>query len=265
MDYHPPPCELEKIMNLTLAACDALDGNPDGVIARSDPCKLHFNNGTVTAVAVAAAILDGLHDRKGRRAYFSYQPSAPFADATTAYDAASNTCSLTISGLGGEWAARFLELQDASTLPSLDNVTYDTGRPNLTALRAVSGKVFHVHSEQDDSIPEAALVRYYELARAVTFPGMGYNESVRELDAFYRLFLVPGAGYCGANANQPNGGWLRTTLQSVIERVEEDVAPATLDGTGGIDEICRWPPRPLCRESIDTWMYELDAFKLPQY
>ncbi|KKY25660.1 putative tannase subunit [Diplodia seriata] len=331
LDYYPPPCELEKIMNLTIAACDALDGNPDGVIARSDLCKLHFDinstvgapyscaataasgpglsrrqmpapaapaqNGTVTAaaVAVAAAILDGLHDSKGRRAYFSYQPGASFADATTAYDAASNTWGLSISGLGGEWVARFLELQDASTLPSLDNVTYDTlvgwmaygqakyldslqtTAPDLTGLRAAGGKVLHVHGEQDDSIPTASSVRYYESVRAVTYPGLGYNESVAELDAFYRLFLVPGAGHCGANANQPNGGWPQTTLQSVIEWVEEDVAPATLNGTRGIDEICRWPLRPLwsgngtafdCvydQESIDTWMHELDAFKLPVY
>ncbi|OMP84382.1 Tannase [Diplodia seriata] len=332
LDYYPPPCELEKIMNLTIAACDALDGNPDGVIARSDLCKLHFDvnstvgapyscaataasgppglsrrqmpvpaapaqNGTVTAaaVAVAAAILDGLHDSKGRRAYFSYQPGASFADATTAYDAASNTWGLSISGLGGEWVARFLELQDASTLPSLDNVTYDTlvswmaygqakyldslqtTAPDLTGLRAAGGKVLHVHGEQDDSIPTASSVRYYESVRAVTYPELGYNESVAELDAFYRLFLVPGAGHCGANANQPNGGWPQTTLQSVIEWVEEDVAPATLNGTRGIDEICRWPLRPLwsgngtafdCvydQESIDTWMYELDAFKLPVY
>jgi tannase len=35
LDYYPPPCELSKITNLTIAACDALDGRKDGVIGRS--------------------------------------------------------------------------------------------------------------------------------------------------------------------------------------------------------------------------------------
>jgi len=43
MGYYPPPCELEKIRNLTIAACDGLDGKVDGVVARSDLCKLVFD------------------------------------------------------------------------------------------------------------------------------------------------------------------------------------------------------------------------------
>lgn len=43
MDYYPPPCELAKIVNATIAACDTLDGRTDGVISRTDLCKLNFN------------------------------------------------------------------------------------------------------------------------------------------------------------------------------------------------------------------------------
>lgn len=47
-DYYPPPCELEKIVNMTIAACDPLDGRTDGVISRTDLCKLNFNlNSTI--------------------------------------------------------------------------------------------------------------------------------------------------------------------------------------------------------------------------
>jgi tannase len=121
LDYYPPPCELEKIVNETIAACDPLDGRKDGVVSRSDLCQLQFNmtsiigksyycasssssslglgfgkrsatepaqNGTVSAesVAVAQKIVDGLHDSKGRRAYISYQMGASFDDAGTTYD-----------------------------------------------------------------------------------------------------------------------------------------------------------------------------------
>jgi tannase len=103
---------LDKILNSTIAACDPLDGKTDGVVSRSDLCKLNFNlnstigmayscaatsstslglgfgnkakrqsttttpaqNGTVSAkgVAVAQTILNGLKDLQGRQAYLPY-------------------------------------------------------------------------------------------------------------------------------------------------------------------------------------------------
>lgn len=48
LNYYPPYCELEKIVNLTTEACDPLDGRVDGVVSRTDLCKLHFNlNSTI--------------------------------------------------------------------------------------------------------------------------------------------------------------------------------------------------------------------------
>ncbi|KAH8585913.1 Tannase/feruloyl esterase [Bisporella sp. PMI_857] len=43
MDYYPPPCALDKIVNATITACDPLDGRTDSVISRTDLCKLNFN------------------------------------------------------------------------------------------------------------------------------------------------------------------------------------------------------------------------------
>ncbi|PQE20328.1 tannase protein [Rutstroemia sp. NJR-2017a BBW] len=162
--YYPPICEMTKIMNATIEACDPMDGKTDGVVARSDLCKLNFNlnstiglpyycpaeaavagyknkrqlaqaatpeqNGTVAAEAVeiASQILDGLKDSEGRRVYLSYQPGASFADAETAYNFDTDTWELSISALGQEFPVRFIELQDSPTLTSLDNVTYDTLR-----------------------------------------------------------------------------------------------------------------------------------------
>lgn len=109
LEYYPPPCEMEQIVNATITACDPLDGRTDGVVSRSDLCMLNFNmssiigqsyycaastssslgfgfgkrqlttgstttttpaqNGTVTAegIAVAQAIVDGLHTAEGER------------------------------------------------------------------------------------------------------------------------------------------------------------------------------------------------------
>ncbi|KAK5191871.1 hypothetical protein LTR99_008398 [Exophiala xenobiotica] len=333
MNYFPPPCELQKIANETIAACDPLDGKTDGVVARTDLCMLHFNinttiglpyycpaaqpgnifppapatpvqNGTVTAqgVAVAQAILDGLHDSQNRRAYFSYQPAATFADAQTAYDNTTSSWGPYISSLGGEWVEKFLNLQNGTNLPSLDNVTYDTLTawmvegwqryedvlqttwPDLTPFQQAGGKVIHYHGESDNSIPTASSVRYWESVRRVMYPGQTYNESAATLNEWYRLFLVPGAAHCAPNTLQPNGPFPQTNLAVLIEWVENGTVPTTLNATylageslGQNAQICAWPLRPFwsnngttmeCQydqASIDMWHYNMDAYKLPLY
>lgn len=43
LNYFPPPCALDKIVNATITACDPLDGATDGIVARTDLCMLNFN------------------------------------------------------------------------------------------------------------------------------------------------------------------------------------------------------------------------------
>ncbi|KAF2157405.1 feruloyl esteras-like protein B precursor [Myriangium duriaei CBS 260.36] len=328
--YYPPPCELQKIVNDTLAACDPLDGKVDGVVSRTDLCALHYNissslgkpyqcaaqsgggfppspsapaqNGTVTVqgIEVAQLILDGLHDSQGRQAYFSYQPAATFADAQTQYN--NGSWGLYISGLGGEWVERYLNLLNASNVPDLDGYTYDTlvnyiteglqryqdslqtTWPDLTPYKAAGGKILHYHGESDNSIPTASSVRYYESVRSIMYSNLSYTEGVAQLDDWYRLFLVPGAAHCNTNSLQPNGPFPQTNMAVIIDWVEKGIEPKTLNGTvlqggykGQNEQICSWPLRPLwngngtnpeCvydQASIDTWHYDLSAFKVPIY
>ncbi|PSR79070.1 Tannase/feruloyl esterase [Coniella lustricola] len=326
LGYFPPTCELEKIMNLTIEACDGMDGRVDGVVSRSDLCLLNFDvnstigtayscdantavdfgsishgaqNGTVTAegAAVAASIWAGLYDSEGDLVYISYQPGTIFYDGETEYDEATGTWLPVVSSLGGPWITKFLQLRDTEvlSLDELSNYTVDTLKefmiegmnryadslqttyPDLSPFQAAGGKVLHLHGEQDFSIPTGSSVHYYESVRSVMYGNLGYNESVAALDDFYRLFLVPGAAHCSANDFQPNSGWPETTLPTMIEWVESGIAPATLTGSGNIDQICRWPLRPLwsnngtsfdCvydQESLDTWDYDFNAYKLPLY
>ncbi|KAI1371565.1 feruloyl esterase-like protein B precursor [Hypoxylon crocopeplum] len=338
--YYPPPCELEKIVNLTIAACDGMDGKIDGVISRSDLCKLNFDykstvgqpyycpassggfpggfpggppsmqrrqfpgggptpeqNGTITAegVAVASAFTNGLLDSTGKRIYLNPQPGADFADATTQYSEETDTWEPTISGLGGEWIARYLYLEDKDSIDSLENVTADTLRdwmalgmqkyydslqttwPDLDPFKSAGGKVILVHGEADSSIPAASSIHYYESVRNAMYGGLSYDEGIASMDEFYRLYLVPGGAHCGSNRDQPAGGWPATTLQTVIGWAENGIAPDTLDNAGGIDTLCKWPLRPLwsrngtsldCvydQASTDSWSYTFDAFTYPVY
>lgn len=157
LDYYPPPCELQHIVNETIAYCDPLDGKTDGVVARTDLCKLLFNtssivgkpyycpatpaymgfpaapawpeqNGTISAkgVQVANKIIDGLRDTTGKRVYLSYQPASRFVDAYTSYNTTTQQFELDISEFGSEFIARYLHLLQTDDLPNLNNVTYDT-------------------------------------------------------------------------------------------------------------------------------------------
>lgn len=339
LNYYPPPCELEKIVNLTIAACDPLDGKTDGVVARSDLCKLNFNinttigqpyycaatsatlgppkakrqmpsaatpaqNGTVSAqgVAVASEIIKGLHDLEGRRVYLSYQPAATFVDAETQYNFTTNSWELSPSGFGAEWVTRYLELLNTSSLSNLNGVTYDTLKdwiyqgwqryedtlqttwPDLMPFQTAGGKVLHFHGESDNSIPTASSVRYHESVRSVMYPNMSYNDSIAALNKWYRLYLVPGAAHCAPNAMQPNGPFPQTSLAVLIDWVEQGIEPTTLNATilqgqyiGENAQICAWPLRPYwtnngttmeCQydqASIDTWLYDFNAFKMPVY
>ncbi|KAJ5830005.1 uncharacterized protein N7525_008258 [Penicillium rubens] len=162
----PPPCELAKIVNATIAACDPLDGRTDGVISRTDLCKLKFNltsiigeeyycaaatstslgfgfskradgsststtpeqSGKVTAkgVQVAQAIYDGLHNSKGERAYLSWQVGSELSDGDTTWNNATSKWEMSIPSTGGEYVTKFIQLLDLDNLSDLDNVTYDT-------------------------------------------------------------------------------------------------------------------------------------------
>lgn len=333
LGYFPPPCELEKIMNLTIAACDPLDGKVDGVVSRNDLCSLSYNisstlgqpyyceasmggfmsaatpaqNGTVSAAAVevAQAIIAGLFDSNGDRVYFSYTPSSTYTDAQTQYNSTDGTWNLDPDGLGGEWIARFLMLQDTSELPDIYNfssITYDnlkywmlegtqrygdslqTDWPDLTQFQESGGKVLHYHGESDYSIPTASSVRYHESVREIMYPDMSFNESSAALNEWYSLYLVPGGSHCAPNSYEPNGPWPQTNLAVMIDWVERNNTPTTLNATilqgehiGENQQICRWPLRPLwssngtqldCvydQQSIDTWTFDLDAIKLPIY
>ncbi|KAJ5556686.1 Tannase/feruloyl esterase [Penicillium frequentans] len=343
--YYPPPCEMEKIVNATIKACDPLDGRADGVISRSDLCKLNFNltsiigenyycaaetstslgfnfgkraivkrsdgtstsyqpaqNGSVSAegVAVAQAVYDGLFDSNGDRAYLSYQVGASFTDAETEWNNNTKEWGLDIPSTGGEFVARFIELQDLSNLSDLDGVTYDTlvgwmneamtrymdslqtTIPDLTTFQAHGGKLLHYHGESDPSVPTASSIHYWQSVRSIMYPGLTERESIAKLRDWYQLYLIPGAAHCATNSLQP-GPYPENNMETMIDWVENGIKPSRLNATvssgeysGEVQRLCQWPSRPLwssnsafdCvtdRNSYESWTYEFPAFKVPVY
>ena len=355
LDYYPPPCELAKIVNATIAACDPLDGRTDGVVSRTDLCQLNINlssivgesyycaaknstslgfgfnrrstlhgkrqaqgsetsyqpaqNGTVSAegVAVAQAIYDGLFDSSGQRAYFSWQIASELGDASTTYNSDTGKWELSIPSTGGVYVTKFVQLLDLDNLSDLDNVTYDTlvewmdtgmvryldslqtTLPDLTRFQSSGGKLLHYHGESDSSIPAASSVHYWQSVRAVMYPELSKADALAALGDWYQLYMVPGAGHCGANSLQP-GPYPedQSNMRLMIDWVENGVKPSHLNATvssgpfaGETQALCQFPKRPLWRDgsnssssafecvddeaSIESWTYSFPAFKVPVY
>ncbi|KIV86639.1 hypothetical protein PV11_02239 [Exophiala sideris] len=278
-------------------SCAAVAATPFGA---ASPAQ----SGTVSAQAIAVAqkILDGLHTTDGKRVYFTYTPSSTFTDAQTAYNGTTQSWELDITSLGGSFVEVLLDLKNGSNLETLEGVTYDTLRdwiwegwnqyndvlmtnwPDLTPVKQAGAKIIHFHGESDYSIPTASSVRYFESVRQIMNPGLSYNASIEAQNEFYRLFLVPGGSHCNYNTAEPNGPWPQTNLAVLIAWVENGIVPVTLNATvlqgeniGTNQQICGWPLRPYwtnngttmeCvydQTSIDSWMYDLDAFNMPVY
>lgn len=175
LGYYPSSCELDKIMNLTIAACDPLDGKTDGIVSRSDLCLDHLDldgmvgqayscaatqagsgpgsgpgsvptpaqagNITAEAIALVRSYWKGLHDSAGDLVYFSYQPGATFTDLQAGYNTTSGGWDLSVSGLGGIWVGMFIDKLNEQNLPNLDNVTYDTLKQWMVYSQATYGDI----------------------------------------------------------------------------------------------------------------------------
>lgn len=323
MDHTPSPCAFDRIVNETIDACDPLDGRTDGVISRSDLCMLNFNisslvgsdyscpaagttpeqNGTITEkdVSVAQAIVEGLHDSQGRRGYVSFQPGGGFLDVSSTYNDSTGLWNPPVDAYGSAFILNNIEKLNQTTFATLAGITnddlitwmlrghqefsdtLDINWPDLTLFNNSGGKIIQYHGESDPSVPTAASVKYWDSVRQIMYPELSYNSSAEALNAWFKLFLVPGGAHCTVNPLQPNAPFPFNSLETLIAWVEQGDEPVMLPASAtsgpfnGSQPLCAWPLRPLytnngmtqeCRydqESIDTWEYEFDAFKIPVY
>jgi feruloyl esterase len=107
--------------------------------------------------------------------------------------------------------------------------------PNLQAFKAAGGKLIMWQGLADQLIFTGDSINYYNQALAA-------NGGIHNTESFFRYFLAPGVGHCGA----PGPGSIAPTnpMQQVIDWVENGQAPAVLDASGRING--QPVTRPLC-------------------
>jgi feruloyl esterase len=272
-----PTTKRALIQKAVLAACDSVDGVRDGLISdprfcRFDPAVLICKGAdatdclTVHQVAALRKIYDGPRNpRTGERIFPGFPPGLENAQGSGI---------ITPTGRGdfsfgdtyyGEvvfertnWDLRSMdfdkdiEISDRKASPVVDAVN-----PDLRSFRAHGGKLIQYHGWSDSLMPAGGSIAYYEnvLAFMSGYPDPRSGSST-PVDAFYRLFMIPGMGHCyggagptaivptdGADAADP-----RYDLLLSLERwVEKGIAPAMVIGSGkSPNDPAKLMSRPIC-------------------
>jgi feruloyl esterase len=196
-----PPAKYPAIHNAVLAACDALDGVKDGILAdptrcRFDPAVLRCESGDapscLTAPQVAAA-------RKIYENHGTYPGLAPGSEPGWATYGGPKPFSIGndhfryVALRDPQWDFRTLDFSDVARYR---NPTVDALDPNLKPFFDHGGKLIQYHGWSDPQIPPLHSVEYF---RSVV-------EALGNVESSYRLFMVPGMEHCGGGpgANQFN-------------------------------------------------------------
>ncbi|KAF8211988.1 tannase and feruloyl esterase [Mycena galopus ATCC 62051] len=262
-----PPELWELVAVEVLAQCDGLDGVRDGIITEPDACDFRpealLCNGTSTEKCLAAPQVEAL-----RKIYSPLYDNGelwyPRSDPGSEGIATGRTMySGDFSDLTAEWL-KYAVLNvtdfDFNKYGPAEGRLMDAINPggiatfdgNMSAFRDRGGKFLTYHGRADVIIPSGNSKRVYDLVAHTL------NTPSRPIDAFYRLFLIPGMGHCfggpGATAfGQLGGANVRNesshnALLALVDWVESGggTRPETITGTAedGAERVhCRYPMR----------------------
>jgi feruloyl esterase len=267
-----PESKLPVIQAGALAACDALDGVKDGIIA--DPRNCHFDpavleckgtdtTGCLTRAQVEAArkIYQGPKTLKtGEQIYPGVEPG----------DEAGHEGWNWITGSGPKLAKQYLYAHSfladmVHEDPKWNLTSYDPDKdvkladsklgpilnstnPDLRSFKSRGGKLIQFHGWADYVVPPRDSINYYESVVRV----MGGDRSTID---FYRLFMVPGFEHCGggpgpttfigsfqfpptldaAERNAVRGDAEHNMILALVRWVEDGISPDRIIATKYVD------------------------------
>ena len=266
------------IENAVIAACDAMDGVKDGLI--SDPRYCHFTPAVLTCrgsdasncltapqVATLKRIYAGpKNPRTGERIYPGYPPgienSPSFGHIIAPWRPGVFSFGDTYFGQllfeQKNWDPRTLHfdsdiaLSDRKGSPVIDAIN-----PDLRSFRDHGGRLIQYHGWSDALVPAGASIAYYESVQAFMskYPDP-QSDNPKSVDAFYRLFMIPGMGHCYGGAGPTSIIPTDSThaadpeydlMLSLEQWVENGIAPEMVIGSGKVpNDPAKTMSRPIC-------------------
>jgi feruloyl esterase len=239
-----PPAKIATIENAVLAACDTLDGIPDGVIG--DPTQCHFDPApllckgadsdlclTAPQLAVVRHVFEGSRDSKGHQVEPGMSPGGatgpsgwvawitgekPNQANAVAYgtqffrNMVYEDASWTVRGFDVDRGVKAADDKLAGTLNATD--------PDLARFQARGGKLILYHGWNDPAIPAQGTIDYYQSVAA--------RIGARNANEFLRLYMVPGMQHCGGG---PGATAFDAMLPDIERWVESGAAPGAVIAT----------------------------------
>lgn len=237
------PAKAAVLHSAVLAACDALDGQTDGLLADPrlcsfEPATLQCPAGasdtsaclTAAEVGTAQKFYNGPRDAStGRRILVGgpqYGSELNWAGVFVPSSASATSLFSDIIVAG----ARNLIFTDA-TPPTLDEMVFsedfyaklrprhtlnDATSPDLSAFKAAGGKLILWHGWADQHISPINTIAYYEALQRT----LGQSA----MDGFMRMYLAPGVSHCGGGEGLPN----MDLVSAITAWVENGTAPGAI-------------------------------------
>jgi len=215
------------IHQAVVAACDALDGVTDGLIAdpprcRFDPKSLECHGDdqssclTGAQVAAARAVMSPARNpRTGEEIFPGLEPGTELAWAGLV--GGPEPIDLVLDQFryivfkDPSWDWRTFDLErDLTAANKVDAGTINAVNPDLTPFASRGGKLLMYHGWSDGLVAPRASVNYY----TSVVKTMGGPAKTRE---WVRLFMVPGMGHCGGGEG-PNTFDTVTALEQWVEQ-----------------------------------------------
>ena len=230
----------KRLIDGVLDACDALDGQKDGLIFAPQKCQ--FDPGTLACrgdnkeeclsaaqVNAIRAVMQGPRTAAGRQVYPGYFYDTGIANT----QGLPGVLAGPVIPEGGPVGTRFdVDAAAADAMDARAMVGDSSAWTNLSTFRGHGGKLIFLHGVSDPWFSSQETVRYYEL--------LGRDNAEASLPDWSRLFLVPGMGHCGGGSRTLDQFDM---LSALIDWVESGRAPERVIATG---KSMPGESRPLC-------------------
>ncbi|KAL1874367.1 hypothetical protein VTK73DRAFT_450 [Phialemonium thermophilum] len=258
LQHWPNQCVFNAFTDAVVAACDALDGVVDGVIANFGACRwdpatlvgteIPCNGTSVTVVdkdaQIVSKVWQGPRATDGSFIWWGIQPGAAFSGLTGTTCEGVTNCTGTPFSISQDWMTRWCMADADANLTQLNlddfvAVLYEcqekyeaiigTNNVNLRPFAAAGGKMISWHGLADQLIYPQATGDYYQRV---------LDQDPNAAD-YFRFFYAPGVAHCGGGA----GAAPTNPFQAVVDWVEKGIVPETLPANVGnkTRSLCLYP------------------------